>query len=36
MFNKKNNMFERILRGAKKKGVDLTSMRYGVCGAAPY
>ena len=28
-------MFERILRGAKKKGVDLTSMRYGVCGAAP-
>ena len=28
-------MFERILRGAQKAGTDLTSLRYGVCGAAP-
>lgn len=28
-------MFERILRGAQKKGVSLKTLRYGVCGAAP-
>lgn len=28
-------MFERILRAAQKAGTDLTSLRYGVCGAAP-
>ena len=28
-------MFERILRGAQKAGVDLGSLRFGVCGAAP-
>ena len=28
-------MFERILRGAQKKGVALDTLRYGVCGAAP-
>ena len=28
-------MFERILRGAQKKGVTLDTLRYGVCGAAP-
>ena len=28
-------MFERILRGAQKKGVPLDTLRYGVCGAAP-
>ncbi|WP_172191078.1 AMP-binding protein [Actinomyces faecalis] len=28
-------MFERILRAAQKAGADLTSLRYGVCGAAP-
>lgn len=28
-------MFERILRAAQKAGTNLTSLRYGVCGAAP-
>ncbi|QHO91242.1 long-chain fatty acid--CoA ligase [Actinomyces sp. 432] len=28
-------MFERILRGAQRKGVSLKTLRYGVCGAAP-
>ncbi|QPL06256.1 MULTISPECIES: AMP-binding protein [Actinomyces] len=28
-------MFERILRAAQQAGADLTSLRYGVCGAAP-
>ncbi|WP_250739020.1 AMP-binding protein, partial [Actinomyces sp. 186855] len=28
-------MFERILRAAQRSGTDLTSLRYGVCGAAP-
>ena len=28
-------MFERILRGAQKKGLSLKTLRYGVCGAAP-
>lgn len=28
-------MFERILRGARERGVSLRTLRYGVCGAAP-
>ncbi|VEG26871.1 AMP-binding protein [Actinomyces howellii] len=28
-------MFERILRAARAAGVDLGTLRYGVCGAAP-
>ena len=28
-------MFERILDGAQKRGTNLGTLRYGVCGAAP-